>query len=43
MQAFTKLSGVAAPLPMVNVDTDMIIPKQFLKTLVRTGLGKAAD
>jgi 3-isopropylmalate/(R)-2-methylmalate dehydratase small subunit len=41
MQAFTKLSGVAAPLPMVNVDTDMIIPKQFLKTLVRTGLGKA--
>ena len=41
MQPFTKLSGVAAPLPMVNVDTDMIIPKQFLKTLVRTGLGKA--
>jgi 3-isopropylmalate/(R)-2-methylmalate dehydratase small subunit len=41
MQRFTKLSGVAAPLPMVNVDTDMIIPKQFLKTLVRTGLGKA--
>jgi 3-isopropylmalate/(R)-2-methylmalate dehydratase small subunit len=41
MQAFDKLSGVAAPLPMVNVDTDMLIPKQFLKTLVRTGLGKA--
>src|SRR5882672_4156773 len=41
MQPFTKLSGVAAPLPMVNVDTDMIIPKQFLKTLVRTGLGSA--
>ena len=34
-------SGVAAPLPMGNVDTDMLIPKQFLKTLVRTGLGKA--
>jgi 3-isopropylmalate/(R)-2-methylmalate dehydratase small subunit len=41
MQPFTTLSGVAAPLPMGNVDTDMIIPKQFLKTLVRTGLGKA--
>ncbi len=41
MQAFTKLSGVAAPLPMGNVDTDMLIPKQFLKTLVRTGLGKS--
>src|ERR1700756_723489 len=41
MQPFTKLSGVAAPLPMVNVDTDMIIPKQFLKTTKRTGLGKA--
>jgi 3-isopropylmalate/(R)-2-methylmalate dehydratase small subunit len=41
MQPFTKLSGVAAPLPMVNVDTDMLIPKQFLKTLVRTGLGKS--
>jgi 3-isopropylmalate/(R)-2-methylmalate dehydratase small subunit len=41
MQAFTKLSGVAAPLPMVNVDTDMIIPKQFLKTIARTGLGRA--
>ena len=41
MQPFTKLSGVAAPLPMINVDTDMIIPKQFLKTIERTGLGKA--
>jgi 3-isopropylmalate/(R)-2-methylmalate dehydratase small subunit len=41
MQPFTKLTGVAAPLPMVNVDTDMIIPKQFLKTTKRTGLGSA--
>ncbi len=41
MQPFTTLTGVAAPLPMVNVDTDMIIPKQYLKTIVRTGLGKA--
>jgi 3-isopropylmalate/(R)-2-methylmalate dehydratase small subunit len=41
MQPFTKLSGVAAPFPLVNVDTDMIIPKQFLKTIVRTGLGEA--
>ena len=40
MQKFTKLTGVAAPLPMVNIDTDMIIPKQFLKTIKRTGLGK---
>jgi 3-isopropylmalate/(R)-2-methylmalate dehydratase small subunit len=40
MQKFTTLSGTAAPLPMVNVDTDMIIPKQFLKTIKRTGLGK---
>jgi len=40
MHKFTTLSGVAAPLPMVNVDTDMIIPKQFLKTIKRTGLGK---
>ena len=39
MDKFTTLSGVAAPLPMVNVDTDMIIPKQFLKTIKRTGLG----
>jgi 3-isopropylmalate/(R)-2-methylmalate dehydratase small subunit len=41
MQPFKTLSGVAAPLPMVNVDTDMIIPKQFLKTTKRTGLGSA--
>ena len=40
MQKFDQLTGVAAPLPMVNVDTDMIIPKQFLKTIKRTGLGK---
>ncbi|HVI53325.1 MAG TPA: 3-isopropylmalate dehydratase small subunit [Candidatus Sulfotelmatobacter sp.] len=40
MDKFTKLTGVAAPLPILNVDTDMIIPKQFLKTIKRTGLGK---
>jgi 3-isopropylmalate/(R)-2-methylmalate dehydratase small subunit len=40
MDKFTTLTGVAAPLPIVNVDTDMIIPKQFLKTIKRTGLGK---
>jgi 3-isopropylmalate/(R)-2-methylmalate dehydratase small subunit len=40
MEKFTKLRGVAAPLPMVNVDTDKIIPKQFLKTIERTGLSK---
>ena len=40
MEKFTILSGVAAPLTMENVDTDMIIPKQFLKTTKRTGLGK---
>ncbi len=39
MDAFTKLSGVAAPLPMANVDTDKIIPARFLKTIKRTGLG----
>ncbi|HEU5094259.1 MAG TPA: 3-isopropylmalate dehydratase small subunit, partial [Reyranella sp.] len=38
MEKFTTLSGVAAPLPMVNIDTDMIIPKNFLKTIKRTGL-----
>ena len=42
MDKFTVLTGVAAPMPMVNVDTDMIMPKQFLKTIKRTGLGKAA-
>ncbi len=41
MEKFDKLTGVAAPLPMINVDTDMIIPKQFLKTIKRTGLGEA--
>ncbi len=40
MEKFTTLSGVAAPMPLVNIDTDMIIPKQFLKTIQRTGLGK---
>ncbi|WP_374369448.1 3-isopropylmalate dehydratase small subunit [Dongia sp.] len=40
MEKFTKLSGIAAPMPIRNVDTDMIIPKQFLKTIKRTGLGK---
>jgi len=40
MEKFTKLTGVAAPLPIDNVDTDMIIPKQYLKTIKRTGLGK---
>jgi 3-isopropylmalate/(R)-2-methylmalate dehydratase small subunit len=39
MQKFNKLTGVAAPMPLVNIDTDMIIPKQFLKTIARTGLG----
>ena len=38
MEKFTKLTGVAAPLPIVNVDTDMIIPKDYLKTIKRTGL-----
>lgn len=40
MKALTELTGVAAPLPMINVDTDMIIPKQYLKTIERTGLSK---
>ena len=40
MQKFTKLSSIPAYLPIVNIDTDMIIPKQFLKTIKRTGLGK---
>ncbi|MFL5153307.1 MAG: 3-isopropylmalate dehydratase small subunit [Microvirga sp.] len=39
MQPFTVLTGVAAPLKIINVDTDMIIPKQYLKTIKRTGLG----
>ena len=40
MQKFDKLEGVAAPLKMINIDTDMIIPKNYLKTVKRTGLGK---
>ncbi len=40
MDPFTSLTGIAAPMPLVNIDTDMIIPKQFLKTIARTGLGK---
>lgn len=39
MEKFTTISGIAAPMPMINIDTDMIIPKQFLKTIKRTGLG----
>lgn len=41
MDKFTTLTGVAAPMPIINVDTDMIIPKQYLKTIKRTGLGSA--
>jgi len=40
MEKFTKLTGIAAPMPLINIDTDMIIPKLFLKTIKRTGLGK---
>ncbi len=40
MRKFTTLTGVAAPLPMINIDTDKIIPKQYLKTIQRSGLGK---
>jgi 3-isopropylmalate/(R)-2-methylmalate dehydratase small subunit len=40
MEKFTRLTGIAAPMPLVNIDTDMIIPKQFLKTIQRSGLGK---
>ena len=40
MEKFTKLTAVAAPLPIINIDTDMIIPKDYLKTIKRTGLGK---
>ena len=39
MEKFEKLTGIAAPMPLINVDTDMIIPKQFLKTIKRSGLG----
>ena len=41
MQKFNKLKSIPAYLPIVNIDTDMIIPKQFLKTIKRTGLGKS--
>jgi 3-isopropylmalate/(R)-2-methylmalate dehydratase small subunit len=40
LQKFTTLTGIAAPMLLVNIDTDMIIPKQFLKTFARTVLGK---
>ena len=40
MDKFNTLTGIAAPMPLVNIDTDMIIPKQFLKTIQRSGLGK---
>ena len=40
MQKFNKLKSIPAYLPIVNIDTDMLIPKQFLKTIKRTGLGK---
>lgn len=40
MEKFTTLTGIAAPMPMINVDTDMIIPKQYLRTIKRTGLGQ---
>src|SRR2546429_7841800 len=40
MDKFTTLEGVAAPLKIINVDTDMVIPKQYLKTIKRTGLGR---
>ena len=41
MEKFVSIKGIAAPLPMINIDTDMIIPKQFLKTIKRSGLGKS--
>ena len=40
MEKFKTLEGIAAPMPLINIDTDMLIPKQFLKTIKRTGLGK---
>ena len=40
MDKFVKFSGIAAPMPLINIDTDMLIPKQFLKTIKRTGLGE---
>lgn len=42
MKPFTKLTAIAAPLPLMNIDTDIIIPKQFLRTIKRTGLGTSA-
>jgi 3-isopropylmalate/(R)-2-methylmalate dehydratase small subunit len=39
MDKFKAITGIAAPLPLINIDTDMLIPKQFLKTIKRTGLG----
>ena len=42
MEKFEKLTAIAAPMPLINIDTDMIIPKQFLKTIKRTGLGVSA-
>ena len=39
MEKFKTLTGIAAPIPLINIDTDMLIPKQFLKTIKRTGLG----
>ena len=41
MEKFTKLKSIPAYLSLINIDTDMIIPKQFLKTIKRTGLGKS--
>ena len=42
MEKFTTLTGIAAPMPLINIDTDMILPKQFLKTIKRSGLGVSA-
>ena len=42
MEKFEKMTAVAAPMPLINIDTDMIIPKQFLKTIKRSGLGVSA-
>ena len=41
MDKFVKFTGISAPMPLINIDTDMLIPKQFLKTIKRTGLGKS--
>ena len=40
MEKFTTLTGIAAPLNIINIDTDMLVPKQYLKTILRTGLGR---